>query len=202
MEYHAPGTDLTIGLPKGHIWGSARFKTQSGIDFVGNIPTEEVFTTTDKHKTEGVVKATKPLFRGNLIEDLEVRFSEGKVTQVSAKKGEELIQKMIETDEGAKRLGEVALVPHSSPISQTGILFYSVLIDENASSHIAIGRGFKFALKNGKKMSDEEFSNAGGNLSKVHVDFMIGSKKMNIDGITQKGKIEPVMRKGEWAFDI
>jgi aminopeptidase len=202
LKCNAPGTDLTIGLPRGHIWGSARFKTQSGIDFVGNIPTEEVFTTAHKDKTEGVVTATKPLFRGNIVENFKVTFSEGKVTEVSAEKGEEMLQKMIKTDEGAKRLGEVALVPHSSPISQSGLLYYSTLIDENASSHIAIGRGFKFALKNGKKMSDEKFTNTGGNLSKVHIDFMIGSEKMNVDGITKKGKIEPLMRNGEWAFEV
>jgi aminopeptidase len=202
LKYDAPGTDLTIGLPKGHIWGSARFNSEDGIEFVGNIPTEEVFTTTHKDKTEGVVTATKPLFRGNIIEDFKVTFSEGKVIEITAKRGEELLQKMINTDEGARRLGEVALVPHSSPISQSGLLYYSTLIDENASSHIAIGRGFKFALKSGRKMSDEEFSNAGGNLSKVHIDFMIGSGKMNVDGITKKGKIEPLMRNGEWAFKV
>ncbi|MFX0003776.1 MAG: aminopeptidase [Candidatus Hodarchaeota archaeon] len=202
LKFEGPGTDLTIGLPKGHIWGSARFKTQSGIDFVGNIPTEEVFTTTEKDKTEGVVTATKPLFRGNIIEDFKLTFSDGKITEVTAKKGEEMLQKIVNTDEGTKRLGEVALVPHSSPISQTGILFYSVLIDENASSHIAIGKGFKFALKNGKTMSDEEFSKAGGNISKTHIDFMIGSEKMNVNGITKRGKIEPIMRKGEWAFNV
>jgi len=112
------------------------------------------------------------------------------------------LHKILETDEGARRLGEVALVPHSSPISQSGILFYNVLIDENASSHIAIGRGFKFALKNGENMSDEEFSAAGGNISKTHVDFMIGSNNMDVDGIREDGKIEPIMRKGEWAFMV
>ncbi|MFX0039736.1 MAG: aminopeptidase [Promethearchaeota archaeon] len=202
LKFEGPGTDLTIGLPKGHIWGSARFKTQSGIDFVGNIPTEEVFTTTEKDKTEGVVTATKPLFRGNIMEDFKVTFSKGKITEVTAKKGLEMLQKIVNTDEGTRRLGEVALVPNSSPISKTGILFYSVLIDENASSHIAIGKGFKFALKNGKMMSDEEFSKAGGNVSKTHIDFMVGSEKMNVDGITKKGKTEPLMRDGEWAFNV
>ncbi|MFW9972972.1 MAG: aminopeptidase [Candidatus Odinarchaeota archaeon] len=202
LKFEAPGTDLTIGLPKDHIWGSARFTTQSGIDFVGNMPTEEVFTTTHKDKTEGVVTATKPRHTDVIIEDCSLTFSKGRVIEATAKKGEEMLHKILETDEGARRLGEVALVPHSSPISQTGLLFYNVIIDENASSHIAIGRGFKFALKNGEKMSDKEFSKVGGNISKTHIDFMIGSEKMNVDGITKDGKVENIMRDGEWAFKI
>lgn len=201
LRFVGPGTDLTIGLPKNHIWGSARFRTESGIDFVGNIPTEEVFTTTHKEKTEGVVTATKPLPTDVIIEDFSLTFSKGQVVEASARKGEEYLHKILETDEGARRLGEVALVPHSSPIAQSGLLFYNVLIDENASSHIAIGRGFKFALKNGGKMSDVEFSAAGGNISKTHVDFMIGSDKMDVDGISKEGETEPIMRKGEWAFN-
>ena len=202
LKLIAPGTDLIVGLPKGHIWGSARFRTQSGIDFIGNIPTEEVFTTTQKDKTEGVVTATKPLPSDVMIKDFSLTFSKGQVVEATARKGEEYLHKILETDEGARRLGEIALVPHSSPISQSGFLFYNVLIDENASSHIAIGRGFKFALKNGGNMSDEEFSAVGGNISKTHIDFMIGSDKMDVDGITEDGKTEPIMRKGEWAFNV
>jgi len=202
LKLVGPGTDLSIGLPKGHIWGSARFRTQGGIEFVGNIPTEEVFTTTHKDKTEGVVTATKPLPTDVMIEDFSLTFSKGKVVEATAKKGDGYLHKILETDEGARRLGEVALVPHSSPISQSGLLFYNVLIDENASSHIAIGRGFKFALKNGDIMSDEEFSAAGGNISKTHIDFMIGSDKMDVDGISKDGKTEPIMRKGEWVFKV
>jgi aminopeptidase len=202
LKFNGPGTDLTIGLPKGHIWGSAKFKTQSGIDFVANIPTEEIFTTTHKDKTEGIVTVTKPRHTDLIIENCSLTFSKGQVIEASAKKGDIMLQKILETDEGARRLGEVALVPHSSPISQTGLLFYNVLIDENASSHIAIGRGFKFALSKGEQMSDDEFSDLGGNISKMHIDFMIGSEKMNVDGITKKGKIEPLMRNGEWAFKV
>jgi aminopeptidase len=202
LKLVAPGTDLIIGLPKGHIWGSARFRTQSGIDFVGNIPTEEVFTTTHKDKTEGFVTATKPRATDVIIEECRLTFSKGRVIEGTAKKGEKMVQKILETDKGARRLGEIALVPHSSPISQSNLLYYSVLIDENASSHIAIGRGFKFAIKNGGKMSDQEFSAIGGNLSKTHIDFMIGSEKMDVDGITEDGKAEPIMRKGEWAFEV
>ncbi len=202
LKLAGPGTDLIVGLPKSHIWGSGRFRTQSGIDFVGNIPTEEVFTTTHKDKTEGIVTATKPLPTDVMIKDFSLTFSKGQIVEATAKKGEEYLNKILETDEGAKRLGEVALVPYSSPISQSGLLFYNVLIDENAASHIAIGRGFKFALEKGREMSDEEFSAAGGNISKTHIDFMIGSNKMDIDGILKNGKIEPIMRKGEWAFEI
>ncbi|MFX1593148.1 MAG: aminopeptidase [Promethearchaeota archaeon] len=202
LKFDAPGTDLTIGLPNSHIWGSARFRTQSGIDFVGNIPTEEVFTTTHKDKTEGVVTTTKPRHTDAIIDEIRLTFSKGWVVEATAKKGEKMLHKILETDEGAKRLGEIALVPHSSPISQSGLLFYNVLIDENASSHIAIGRGFKFAIQNGKAMSDEEFSAGGGNISKTHMDFMIGSEKMNVDGITKNGKNEPIMRNGEWAFKV
>ncbi|MFX0023047.1 MAG: aminopeptidase [Candidatus Hermodarchaeota archaeon] len=202
LKLEAPGTDLTIGLPKSHIWGSARFKTQSGIEFVGNIPTEEVFTTTHKDRTEGVVTSTKPRHTDVIIDGMSLTFSKGRVIEASAKKGEEMLNKLLETDEGARRLGEIALVPHSSPISQSELLYYNTLIDENASSHIAIGRGFQFALKNGRNMSEEEFSKAGGNLSKTHIDFMIGSEKINVYGITKNGKIEPIMRNGEWAFEL
>ncbi|MFX0034034.1 MAG: aminopeptidase [Candidatus Hermodarchaeota archaeon] len=202
LKLNGPGTDLTIGLPKGHIWGSARFKTQNGIDYVGNIPTEEIFTVPHKHKTEGTVTTTKPRALDVTIEDMSLTFSKGQVIEARAKKGEEMLKKILEIDEGAKRLGEIALVPHSSPISQSSLLFYNTLIDENASSHIALGKGFKFALENGKEMSDKEFSSAGGNLSKTHIDFMIGSDKMDVDGILKNGKSEPLMRNGEWAFRV
>lgn len=202
LKLKAPGTDLTIGLPKGHIWGSARFKTQNGIEFVGNIPTEEVFTTTHKDKTEGVVVSTKPRHTDVIIDEMSLTFSKGCVIEATAKKGEDMLHKLLETDEGARRLGEIALVPHSSPISQSELLYYNTLIDENASSHIAIGRGFQFALINGVNMSEVEFSEVGGNLSKTHIDFMIGSEKMNVDGITIDGKKEPIMRDGEWAFEV
>ncbi len=202
LKLNGPGTDLTIGLPKGYSWGSARFKTQSGIDFVGNIPTEEVFTTPHRDHTEGIVTSTKPRHTDVLIDGVSLTFSKGRVVEATAKKGEEMLHTLLKTDEGAKRLGEVALVPHSSPISQSGLLFYNTLIDENASCHIAIGRGFKFAVKNGNKMSDEEFSDIGGNISKIHIDFMIGSDKMDVDGILKNGKTESIMRKGEWAFTV
>ncbi|UCC19151.1 MAG: aminopeptidase [Promethearchaeota archaeon] len=202
LELKAPGTDLTIGLPKGHIWIGGSEKSQNGIDFTPNLPTEEVATIPHRNMTEGVVTATKPLPLNVLIEDFTLTFSEGRVVNATAKKGKEMLDKIFEIDEGANYLGEIALVPHSSPISQSNILFYNVLFDENASCHIALGKGITFALENGDKMSDEKFRSAGGNDSLTHIDFMIGSDKMNIDGITEDGTAEPIMRKGEWAFKV
>lgn len=152
--------------------------------------------------TEGTVTATKPLVTAVTVEDLKVTFSKGKVIEVSATTGEEYIRNILKTDEGASRLGEVSLVPQSSPISQSGLLFYNILIDENASCHIALGSGIKTCLENGVNMTDEEFSVVGGNSSMMHLDFMIGSESMNVDGITEDGTVEPIMRKGEWDFNV
>jgi len=203
LRLTAPGTDLMAGLPKGHVWRAARMTSQNGIDFTANIPTEEVFTIPHKDKTEGIVTSTKPLsFGGSLIEDFSLAFSEGRVVKATAKKGEESLCKLLETDEGASRLGEVALVPHSSPISQSGLLFYNTLIDENAASHIALGRALMFNIEGGEAMSDEEFAAVGGNHSLIHIDFMIGSGEMDVDGLTEGGMAEPIMRSGEWAFEV
>ncbi len=203
LKMVGPGTDLTIGLPKDHLWLSAGFKSQNGINFVANIPTEEVFTIPHKDKTEGVVTMTKPLvYGGNLIEDIKLTFSKGKIVELNAGKGKKFLENITKTDEGASRLGEVALVPHSSPISQTGLLFYNIGIDENAANHIALGKGFNFNLKNGEEMSDEEFSAVGGNISLVHIDCMVGSGEVDIDGITEDGTAEPIFRNGEWAFNV
>jgi len=202
LKLTAPGTDLTVGLPKGHVWRSGRMTSQNGIDFTVNLPTEEIFTLPHKDKTEGVVTATKPLsYGGVLIEDFSLTFADGRVVKASAAKGEEVLRKLIETDEGASRLGEVALVPHSSPISQSGLLFYNTLIDENAANHIALGEALRFFMEGGEAKSDDEFAAAGGNLSLIHVDFMIGSGEMDVDGLTEGGAVEPVMRSGEWAFE-
>jgi aminopeptidase len=135
-----------------------------------------------------------------LIEDFSLTFENGCVVKATAKKGEDTLKKMIATDEGAARLGEVALVPYSSPISESGIMFYNTLFDENAASHLALGRAYRFTIKDGPAMTQEEFAAAGGNFSLIHTDFMIGSQQMDIDGITRDGTTEPVMRKGEWAF--
>jgi aminopeptidase len=203
LKLTAPGTDLTVGLPKGHLWAAARMSTQSGIEFTANIPTEEIFTLPDLARTEGVVSSSKPLsYGGSFMDKFQLTFSEGRVVEAKCEVGEEHFHKILDMDEGARRLGEVALVPHSSPISQLGRLFYNTLIDENAASHIALGQGYKFNLEGGEQMSNEEFESAGGNHSLVHVDFMIGSGEMDVDGITEDGASEPVMRSGEWAFEV
>jgi aminopeptidase len=201
LKLTAPGTDLMIGLPKDHYWEGGRGIAQNGIAFTANIPTEEVFTMPHKDKVEGVVTTTKPVYYGGCtIENCCLKFSKGRVVEVYAEKGEAFILKTLETDEGARCLGEIALVPHSSPISQSGLLFYSMLIDENASNHIAIGQAYRDSLKNGKELTDEEFMAAGGNNSLIHLDFMIGSGEMNVDGILEDETVEPIMRDGEWAF--
>ena len=202
LHYSAPGTDFTLGLPNGHLWISAQSMAQNGVAFTANMPTEEVFTLPDRNRADGVVTSTFPLSDGGtLIEDFQVTFENGRIVKVNAKKGEVALQKLVDTDEGSHRLGEVALVPASSPIAQRGHLFYNTLFDENASCHIAIGRGYRFTLTGGEELTDDEFISAGGNVSLNHVDFMIGSPKMDIDGIKQDGSHEPVMRQGEWAFE-
>lgn len=203
LHYKSENTDLTLGLPRGHKWISARSLAENGVEFTANMPTEEVFTLPDRQRAEGHVSATFPLsYGGSLIEDFDVTFENGRIVKVSARKNEAILQKLVNTDEGSTRLGEVALVPASSPIATRGHLFYNTLFDENASSHIAIGRAYRFTLTGGEELDDEEFNAAGGNTSLTHVDFMIGSPQMDIDGITENGAIEPVMRQGEWAFDI
>jgi aminopeptidase len=203
LRLRGPGTDLTLGLPDGHIWGGARMPSQTGIDFTANIPTEEVFTSPHAGKTEGVVTMTKPLcYGGAVVQGLRMVFTGGRLTELTASKGAAYLQEVLSVDDGAHRLGEIALVPHSSPISQSGLLFYNILIDENAASHIAVGRSFRFALEGATDMSDEEFDAAGGNQSLVHIDCMVGSGELDVDGLTPDGGAEPVMRAGEWAFEV
>jgi aminopeptidase len=203
LHYKAPGTDFTLGLPQGHRWIAARMPAENGVDFTANMPTEEIFSLPDRHRAEGTVAATFPLsYGGSLIEDFSVTFENGRIVKVNAKKNEAILQKLIDTDEGSTHLGEVALVPASSPIATRGHLFYNTLFDENASCHLAIGRAYRFTLTGGEELNDEEFIAAGGNVSLNHVDFMIGSPQMDIDGIKEDGAHEPVMRQGEWAFDV
>jgi aminopeptidase len=202
LKYTAPGTDLTLGLPENHVWMGGYGKTPKGNVFTANIPTEEIFTLPHKTRINGTVRATLPLsLHGNLVEDFWFRFEDGKVVEVHAAKGEEVLKKLLETDEGAVSLGEVALVPQSSPIARTGILFYNTLYDENASCHLALGRAYRTSLKGGEEMSEDDFGAAGGNDSLIHVDFMIGADEMDIDGILPDGSAEPVFRGGEWAFE-
>jgi aminopeptidase len=203
LKLSAPGTDLTVGLPEGHVWKGGSVKNIKGIEFIPNIPTEEVFTIPHKDKVNGFVSSTKPLLLGGrLAEDFKMTFKEGKVINISAKKGEEFLNDLIKTDDGASRLGEIALVPHSSPISQHNKIFYNMLIDENAANHIALGNAFRANIINGDSMPDEEFSKVGGNLSGIHIDFMVGSEHMSVDGVLKNGDIEPIMENGEWVFKI
>lgn len=200
LRFTAPGTDLTVGLPDGHVWVSGASVSRSGISFVANIPTEEVFTIADRNRVDGVVRASKPLsYSGTLIEDFTLRFESGRVVEVRASRGEAVLRQLVDTDASAGRLGEVALVPHDSPIAQSGRLFYNTLFDENAASHVALGSAYKFTLSGADRMRDEEFERAGGNRSVIHVDFMIGSKQMDVDGVRVDGAAEPLMRAGAWA---
>ncbi len=203
LRYRAPGTELELGLPDDHRWMGGESRSKTDTLFVANMPTEEVFTLPHRDRADGLVSSSKPLsYAGTLIEEFSLRFEAGRVVEVKAGKGEATLRKLVETDEGAGRLGEVALVPHGSPISQSGLLFLNTLYDENASSHLAVGRAYRICLEGGAEMSDENFLAAGGNDSLVHVDFMIGSELMDVDGVLDDGRVEPVMRKGEWAFEI
>ncbi len=201
LRYRAPGTDFTLGLPQHHLWHGGRKHTLAGLPYIPNIPTEEVFTMPHREQAGGVVTSSKPLsYAGVLIENFSLRFEQGRVVNFSAEKGEAALRKLVEMDDGSARLGEVALVPHSNPISQLGVLFYNTLFDENAASHIALGKAYRFCLENGPHMSDDEFAAAGGNNSLAHVDFMIGSGAMDIDGVRADDSTEPLMRGGEWAM--
>lgn len=201
LHYTAPGTDLTIGLPAGHIWAGAGSVNAQGATFMANMPTEEAFTVPHKDRIDGYVSSTKPLsYGGNIIDHFKITFKDGRITEVEAEQGEDVLNHLIETDEGARSLGEVALVPHSSPISTSGLLFYNTLFDENASNHLAIGSAYAFCIEGGKEMDSEELQRHGLNQSITHVDFMIGSDKMDIDGILEDGTAEPILRGGEWAF--
>lgn len=191
-------TDLTVGLADEHSWQGGASQAKTGIVCNPNMPTEEVFTTPHARKINGVAYATKPLsHNGTLIEDIMMRFAEGRAVEVQASKGQEVLEKLVATDEGAARLGEVALVPYSSPISASGLLFYNTLYDENAACHIALGQCYSKCFKS--DLSEEQMEKQGGNKSLIHVDWMIGSQQMNIDGIKHDGTIVPVFRKGEWA---
>ena len=201
-HYSGPGTDLRVGMPENHIWLGGAVTGKQGVPFIPNLPTEEVFSMPHRERVEGTVRCTKPLsYAGNVIEDFTFQFEKGRIVGMSAEKGESVLQRLIDTDEGSRQLGEIALVPHGSPISQSGVLFYNTLFDENASSHFAIGRAYRTCVKNGPELSDADFNAVGGNESLTHVDFMIGSAEIDVDGETASGEREPVMRGGEWAFD-
>lgn len=201
LRFRGPGTDLTVGLADDHLWSGGASVAKNGITCNPNIPTEEVFTTPHKDRVSGVVRSTKPLsYQGTLIEEIAVRFENGSIVEADARSGVEVLRKVLETDEGARRLGEVALVPHSSPISASGILFFNTLYDENAASHIALGQSYAKCIRDGVGMEEAKLAAKGANKSLIHIDWMIGSGEIDVDGITAAGAAEPVMRRGEWAF--
>jgi aminopeptidase len=200
LQYSGPGIDLTIGLADGHEWEGGASLSKNGISCNANIPTEEVFTTPHCRRVYGHVVSSKPLsYQGTLIDKIAVRFEDGKIVDAKASRGEEVLNKVLDTDEGARRLGEVALVPHSSPISQSGLLFFNTLFDENAASHIALGQCYSKCFVNGANLTPQQIVAQGGNQSLIHIDWMIGSAETDIDGILPDGSKVPVFRKGEWA---
>lgn len=201
LHYRASGTDLTVELPEKHIWVSAGNHNEKGTLFIANMPTEEVFTVPNKYGVNGKVSSTKPLsYAGKLIENFTLTFKKGKIVDFTCENGYDTLKQLIETDEGSRYLGEIALVPNQSPISKSNTIFYNTLFDENASNHLAIGEGFPFCLKEGKTLSKEELAEIGLNESLTHVDFMVGSSEMDIDGMLPDGSVEPIFRNGNWAF--
>jgi aminopeptidase len=203
IHLSSPGTDLKIQLPENHLWKTAVLKDKEGRENAVNMPSEEVFTVPDRMGVDGYVSSTKPFTMGDgFVEGLHLEFKSGKVTKVKADTGEDFVKKTLEIDEGSCRLGELALVPNSSPISQSGVIFHNTLLDENASIHIALGRGIRECLRGAEELSTPEFVAAGGNHSTVHYDFMIGSAEIDVDGYDRTGTVHPLMRKGEWAFDV
>jgi aminopeptidase len=202
LSYKGPGTNLTVGLADDHEWMGGASKAQNGVICNPNIPSEEVFTTPHAYRVDGEVCATKPLsHQGSLIENIKVKFEKGKIIEAYASKGEEVLLKVLDSDEGARRLGEVALVPDDSPISNTGLLFYNTLFDENAACHIALGQCYAKCFK-GEQLSKEEIASKGGNSSMIHIDWMIGSNKIDIDGVFKDGTKVPIFRQGNWARDF
>ena len=200
LHYKSAVTDLTVGLAEDHLWEAADSIDKAGNMFVANMPTEEVFTAPDSRRIDGYISSTKPLsYAGTTLSGMKFTFEAGKVVEATAEQGEDVLQHLLATDDGAKSLGEVALVPDPSPISQSGITFYNTLFDENASDHLALGSAYPFSIKNGTKMNDKELADAGLNLSQTHVDFMVGSADMSIDGIREDGSKVPVFRNGDWA---
>ncbi len=200
LHFRGPGTDLRVSLADGHEWNGGSTTAKNGLVCNANIPTEEVFTTPHKDRVDGTVTSTKPLsYQGTLIEGISVRFGGGQIVEASARSGEEVLRKVLDTDEGARRLGEVALVPHSSPIAQSGLLFLNTLFDENAASHIALGQAYSSCIEGGSAMSEEELAARGANRSLIHIDWMIGSGEVDVDGLAADGAEEPLMRRGEWV---
>lgn len=201
LVFTATGTALEIGLADEHYWMGGSKQSLAGIPFVANIPTEEVFTTPHRYRVNGTVKSTKPLsHNGKLVEDFGFTFEDGKVVDYYAAKGKEVLDAMLGNDEGARYLGEVALVQNDSPISNTGILFNNTLFDENASVHLALGRAYAYAMQNGSNLTQEELEAKGANFSLIHVDFMIGGPEMEIVAYTKTGETVKLFSAGNWTF--
>jgi aminopeptidase len=200
LQYRGPGTDFRLGLADDHIWMGGGTTAGNGLYCIPNVPTEEIFSMPHKDRADGTVTASKPLaYQGTMIEGIHVRFEHGRIVEAHATRGQEVLQKLIGTDDGAGRLGEVALVPHSSPIASSGLLFFNTLFDENAASHIALGQAYTSCVRDGDKLTPVELAAKGANDSLIHVDWMIGSDQMEIDGISRAGVAEPLMRRGEWV---
>jgi aminopeptidase len=203
LIYQADGTNLTIDLPAGHIWCGGSEPSEAGVPFNANIPTEEVFTLPDKRGVNGTVSSTMPLnVNGQVIDRFSLTFKDGAVVDFKAEKGEAALKHVLDTDKGSRRLGEVALVPHRSPVSESGLVFYNTLFDENASCHLAFGKAYPTCLEGGSELDEAGLDQAGVNSSIAHVDFMVGSAHLNIDGVKQDGTKIPVFRNGAWALDF
>ena len=200
LHFRGPGTDLRVGLADDHLWSGGGSTARNGIFGMPNMPTEEVFTTPHKDRADGSVKSSKPLsYQGTLIKGIAVRFEGGRVVEASAEEGEDVLRGMLDSDDGARRLGEVALVPHSSPIAQSGLLFWNTLFDENAASHIALGKAYSTCIRQGETLTTDQLAEKGANDSLIHVDWMIGSGEMDVDGVSADNVTEALMRQGEWA---
>lgn len=203
IRFRGAGTDLLIGLGDSHTWAPVAATSPNGVPFSFNIPTEEINTVPDCRRVEGYVRMTKPLFAsGVVIEDAVIRFEKGRVVEATARTGVQILRELLNTDDNACRIGEVALVPHSSPISQSGVLYYNTLLDENAASHIAFGQAWSLGIRGGLAMSRDELLRHGANQSIIHMDMMIGSGEMDVDGVTRAGKAEPIMRRGEFLAEL
>ncbi|QGQ96857.1 aminopeptidase [Paenibacillus psychroresistens] len=199
LHFRSPGTDLTIGLPDGHIWASAGAVNEAGTEFIPNMPTEEVFTSPIRTSVNGIVSSSKPLsYHGKLIDKFSFTFVDGRITEYQAEQGYEALKQLVETDEGSHYLGELALVPMDSPISNTNLIFNNTLFDENAACHLAIGFAFPFCLEGGLSMSQDQLREQGLNESLTHVDFMIGRANLDIDGLLPDGKKVPIFKNGNW----
>lgn len=201
LHYKSEGTDLTVELPKGHIWLGGEDDTKGGVKFVANMPTEEVFTLPKKDGVNGYVSSKKPLnYGGNVIDNFKLTLKDGKIVEFTAEKGEEILKGLLDTDDGAKYLGEVALVGHNSPISNSGLVFFNTLFDENASCHFAFGKAYPSCLEGSDKMTEDELKEIGVNDSLTHVDFMIGSAELNITGETATGEKIQIFKDGNWVI--